>query len=61
MTILVLLVIVATYFLPLGIAFYRKVPHTGSIAIVNIFTGWLLVGWVIALAMAFRDGSTKNA
>ena len=33
----------------------RKVPNFGSIAVINLFLGWTLIGWVVALAMAFRS------
>jgi hypothetical protein len=43
------------YFLPWIVANHRKVPNEGSIAILNLFLGWTLVGWVVALAMAARS------
>lgn len=50
----VLLLILATiYFLPTLIASGRGVRNTGSIVVLNIFLGWTLVGWVVALAMSF--------
>ena len=42
------------YFIPTIVAFARKVPNTVSIAVVNVFLGWTMVGWVVALAMAVR-------
>ncbi len=41
------------YFAPLAIAGMRHHHQTGSIAVVNLFLGWTVVGWVVALAMAF--------
>jgi Superinfection immunity protein len=52
---LVLLALLAAYFLPAFIASRRKVPHTGSVVVINVFLGWTMVGWVVALAMACRD------
>lgn len=46
---------VALYFVPTIVAKDRKVPNFGSVAVINIFLGWTLVGWVIALAMAVRS------
>ena len=43
------------YFLPVILAWIRKVPNTGSIAVINVFLGWTFVGWVVALAMACRS------
>jgi len=44
-----------TYFTPTIVALARKAPSPGSTLVVNFFVGWTLVGWVVALAMAFRD------
>lgn len=41
------------YFIPTGIAMLRNHPSMASIAIVNLFLGWSLIGWVIALAWSF--------
>ena len=53
---LALLVIVAfvlgTYLLPTIIASLRKHHQIASIAVVNLFLGWTLLGWVAALAWA---------
>lgn len=41
----------AIYFFPTGVALYRH-NAVGTVAVVNIVTGWSLIGWVIALAIA---------
>ncbi len=49
------LIIVAgaiVYLLPSLIAVVRKHHQTGAVIAVNLFLGWTLIGWVIALAMA---------
>lgn len=51
----VLAFIVALYFAPTIVAFAREVPNKWSIAVINAFLGWTLVGWVVALAMAARS------
>jgi hypothetical protein len=56
-----LAVLVAVYFLPAFIASRRKVPHSGSVVVVNVFLGWTLIGWVVALAMACRDPRPHTA
>ena len=43
------------YFLPVAIAFYRKRVNTGAIFALNLFLGWSLIGWVIALVWALKD------
>ena len=44
------------YFLPVIIAYLRPGPDRASVAIVGVFLGWTYVGWVVALALAVRDG-----
>ena len=46
---------VAFYFLPTIVAFLKKTPSKASVVIINLFLGWTFIGWVVALAMAFRD------
>ena len=45
------------YFLPAVIGGLRRVRGLGSVVVVNVFLGWTVIGWIVALAMAFR--STK--
>lgn len=56
-SVLVLLALIAggfvAYFLPAFIARFRGHPSINSITIVNLFLGWSLIGWVIALAWSF--------
>lgn len=50
-----LLFLALLYFIPLIVAVVRKVPNVGSIGVINLFLGWTLIGWVVALAMACRS------
>ena len=52
---LVLMALVALYLLPTIVAAIRHVPNLGSIAIINIFAGFTLWGWVTAMALACRQ------
>jgi hypothetical protein len=47
-----LLALVALYFLPTLIAARRNPPHVLVIALLNVFLGWTLAGWVAALALS---------
>lgn len=40
------------YFLPWGIAAQRNHPNIIGIFVLNLFLGWSLIGWVIALVWA---------
>ena len=46
--------LLAAYWVPTITAYVRHVPAKAQIVIVNLFLGWTLIGWVVALVMAFR-------
>ena len=50
---LAIFLIVTIYLLPTGIAMLRRKKNKAAIFVVNLFLGWLLIGWVVALAWAF--------
>lgn len=52
---IIFLFFAAMYFIPVIVAGIRKVPNLGSVIVINLFLGWTLVGWVVALAMAARS------
>jgi hypothetical protein len=52
MPLIIFVIVVGLYFLPTIIAVSRKVPHIGSVVVINLFLGWTFIGWVVALAMA---------
>lgn len=54
------IVLIAFYFIPTIIATLRHVPNVGSVAIINIFLGWTFIGWVVAMAMAMRSGAQST-
>jgi len=43
------------YFLPAIIAAVRHTHNSGGILLLNLFFGWTLIGWFIALIMAFSS------
>jgi hypothetical protein len=43
------------YFVPIWVASHRRVPNVGSVAVIDIFLGWTIAGWAVALAMACRS------
>ena len=47
-------IVTALYLLPALIAWIRRAPDIGTVAVINIFLGWTFLGWVAALAMALR-------
>ncbi len=58
--ILLFVFLLCLYFIPVGIALYRKRSNTVQIALVNFFFGWIIIGWVIALIMAFGTEAQTN-
>lgn len=44
----------ALYMLPTYEAYKLDAPNLMSVATVNFFLGWSLIGWVVALAWAFK-------
>jgi hypothetical protein len=51
MGILVLLLL-ALYFIPTIVAFARGRHNKGAILVLNLFLGWSVIGWVISLVWA---------
>jgi hypothetical protein len=43
------------YFLPAIIAFARSKRDAVSILVLNIFLGWTMIGWVVALVWALKQ------
>lgn len=50
-----LTVLVIVYLAPSYVAHDRKAPSLGTVVVVNVLLGWTVVGWIVALAMAYRD------
>jgi hypothetical protein len=48
-------ILLILYFVPAGVAMARRLPHWGSILVIDLFLGWSIVGWVAALALACRS------
>ncbi len=49
---LFLLLLMAMYFIPTFVAYYRHKDDIMAILMLNLFLGWTLVGWVVALVWA---------
>ncbi|MBK1697550.1 superinfection immunity protein [Rhodovibrio salinarum] len=57
----VLLIALMGYLLPIGVAVFFKHRRMRPIVLVNIFAGWTVIGWFMALAMAFADQPAGHA
>jgi hypothetical protein len=64
MDILVVLIILCfalvLYFFPSIVASGRENHNTTAIFVFNLFLGWTLIGWVLALVWAFVKPSQQN-
>jgi len=45
----------AGYWAPTVTAYRRHAPNAEPILVINLFLGWTVVGWVVAMAMAVRN------
>jgi len=48
-------IVTVAYFVPWWVAIRRRVPNTGSVAVIDVFLGWTVIGWIVALTMACRS------
>lgn len=55
---IIIIVIIATYFLPTIAAWNREAR--GSVFIINLLLGWTLIGWVVALVWAINSKPEAN-
>ncbi len=49
----------ALYFLPTIIAAARRAKNLVVILLVNIFAGWTVIGWIVALVWSIVDAPSK--
>jgi len=57
---LLILPSLAVYFVPTIVAIVRHARNVLGIVLLNIFGGWTLVGWIIALVWSIRDERQAN-
>ena len=48
------------YFLPSIVANYREIEKQAGVFVVNLFLGWTLIGWVVALTWAVSGEKPKK-
>jgi hypothetical protein len=53
--VLFLVAAVALYWTPTYLAWELGCTHIGHIALVNFLLGWTVIGWVVAVVMAWHD------
>lgn len=50
-----LLFIIFAYFIPTVVAVVGRHRQAGAIGVLNVFLGWTVVGWVVALVWACME------
>lgn len=58
---IVLIILTVLYFLPAGIAGTRQHRSAGAITLLNLFLGWTVLGWLVALIWAFTGDVHRPA
>ena len=59
-TLLIIAIAGGAYLAPSIIGWIRRVRDIGAVVVINVFLGWTLVGWVVALAMALRTATVPR-
>ncbi len=54
LTILGIVIFFGLYLLPIWVAIKRKSPALFAVIVINLMLGWTIVGWIVAMAFAFR-------
>ncbi len=57
---LILIIFIPSYFVPTVIALSRKKSNTLAIFALNLFLGWALIGWVVALIWALSNKESNQ-
>lgn len=58
--VLMIVIFFAIYSLPSWVAVSRKHSNMAPIALVNLFFGWTIIGWCVALIWSFSDNISKK-
>lgn len=53
--------LIALYFFPSIVVLKKRQREPGPVVVINVFFGWTVIGWIVALAMATGyDGLWKT-
>jgi len=55
------IVLIVMYFVPTIIAIIRQHRNGVPVALLNLFLGWTVIGWIIALIWSTTDNTHQNA
>lgn len=54
------LICVLVYLSPVIVAVLRKNPAAGTVFLINLFLGWTVIGWFVALAWSYVGGGQQT-
>lgn len=54
-----MLIVIGLYFAPFILALYRN-QNILAVFLINLFTGWTLLGWIFAIMLAASDKPTQQ-
>jgi hypothetical protein len=54
------LLCVLIYLSPVIVAILRKTPAAGTVFLINLFLGWTVIGWFVALAWSYVGGGQQT-
>lgn len=57
--IIVFIGVVFIHFIPTYIAYRKKKHNRVTIAIINLLSGWIILGWFFALYMALKNDDNQ--
>ena len=59
--VLLLVFLIAMYFAPSMVAYSRRdaLNNVGAIVVLNVFAGWTMIGWIVALVWASKNENRK--
>ena len=58
-SLLIMLAIFGGYLLPSLVARARRHRNVNAITVLNLFLGWTVLGWLVALIWASTDNTTR--
>lgn len=48
------IIAIAGYWVPTVVVLLRRAPNRWQVIVVNVFLGWTVIGWIVALVMAVK-------
>lgn len=56
--VLMFVLMLALYFVPTGVAYYKEKTNILAIFLTNLLLGWTFIGWILALIWAATEDNS---